>query len=754
MSLKMKPFAIGGVLLFLALPLVMNDRDNSSLEKDDFFSIRSSDYSSSPRENPFNRYLNRLKKFYNFGNDSSENTNNPDIPQKAKSEGKKPSLLARIKTGFSGDKNADTAEADIYEADEYEILSMKNAPASISAYRGKNQYEGEIIYEKDNNSYNKGSSSFGGSFGGSLAGEEFLFSQEKETSGDVPFINGVNYTASSPNTVNLEQGTVLTADNFLLRPTQEGYYYKGKFFKNGKYPRFANRDYVEGALNRYHSQVASKLRKKAIYLQDQKGNLTVSYVDQLPNKFAPKAQEGETLLASNKFRDGFNRYKGARINGKNNVIESDIAGMSLKDMHDAYDLLNSQIQNGTLTSGYKLKFKTDDNYVDSPINALLQQAGGENLNITDKPNPNANTAPIETNDNDAVTIVMGGKDFSDNYAFGIHDLGCGTAEIFTFKEVMDYNIGDQLLSNPMIGIALGTCAPPLYITPSTNISEHISQDADLQTLKDRINSSLVNSDKTVVKVVSTDRNTAPMVEMLNDEKSIKNKNGEDVNVVFVGPKEGVSDLSVAMGEITNSVIEESDKAEELNHTLMQFYLATQLKPTNTIVAFPAGNGQVFVVNDPNNSYWIKNPKEVNKYGKTYLIKKGVYYQGAIIDSDEVMKMLEKDRTNFLLVSKQEGQRVLDNGTVLQTVNEDEINMNSYDPDAILQNTSLIKKITSIGDKTMRKRNATSLNSASNIAKSKKKQHKEKSKSDKDKAGTTQKDSKLTFKSVQAPSGNK
>ncbi len=168
-------------------------------------------------------------------------------------------------------------------------------------------------------------------------------------------------TEREDNTVNLQKGTVLTRDGLTLEPTQEGYYYEGKFYKNGTYPKNANRKYIEGALSRYHSRVAKNLGKKALYFADENGNLTVSYENNLPSEFSTDI---DTYLAQNRNRtvkQTLNSYKTYKHTDKYNntksnfsnidISASDVAIASLKDMHAAYNLLNHKIQSGEIGQG-------------------------------------------------------------------------------------------------------------------------------------------------------------------------------------------------------------------------------------------------------------------------------------------------------------------------------------------------------------------------------------------------------------------
>lgn len=162
------------------------------------------------------------------------------------------------------------------------------------------------------------------------------------------------------NSVNLQQGTVLTQDGMTLFPTQEGYYYNNKFYKNGTYPKNANKKYIEGALNRYHSRIAKNLGKKAVYFADEQGNLTVSYVNELPDEISTDI---DTYLAQNRKQNNkltqhrtYNRnrhdtYKNTRTDDNKHIDTSDVAIASIKDMHAAYNLANEKIKTGQIGQG-------------------------------------------------------------------------------------------------------------------------------------------------------------------------------------------------------------------------------------------------------------------------------------------------------------------------------------------------------------------------------------------------------------------
>lgn len=194
------------------------------------------------------------------------------------------------------------------------------------------------------------------------------------------------------NSVDLENGTVLTKDGLLLSPTQDGYYFQGKFYKNGTYPQNSNKTAIEGALSRYHTAVAKSSGKKAIYSADEKGNLTVAYVQEYPdtvfgnikNYLAQSSglgNDGSTFAKAGK--TDYDKYRGATINGLNNKSgynskgNEDIAKTSLTDMHSAYSVALRKIKSGELLKENEVE--KPENIVNKPlINAINQMPAAEN----------------------------------------------------------------------------------------------------------------------------------------------------------------------------------------------------------------------------------------------------------------------------------------------------------------------------------------------------------------------------------------
>ena len=348
MSTKLKFFIFGAFLLFCALPLIFKDKKNISdfLLRDDAFYEREPSLPVYPQGNLIGNYVSRVKQFYTPEKNEKKNIKNPGkpyiaYPQKAKS--KKTNNAPEEKPQYNNSANTD----------ETELL--------FAAETAENNFSTDTI---------------------SQDGSGFVF--------------------DAADTVNLNDGTVLTKDNLLLYPNDEGYVYNGKFFKNGTYPKFANRRYIEGALNRYHSKVAERIGKRAIYRKDNKGNLKVDYVTENNAKNSNSATDN-TLLASSKFRNGLNKYQGAHINGKQDTGNS-TADASLQTLQDTYNLLDEKLKNGMFGDYYRPYRRLRED-VQSATDAAVENASAENNDLLDNTG-----AP-------SVTITNNAPQNNDNYDF-------------------------------------------------------------------------------------------------------------------------------------------------------------------------------------------------------------------------------------------------------------------------------------------------------------------------------------------------
>ena len=286
-------FLVLALVIFLFLPLIFPEKsDFKILKKESVYSHEDSPLPVFPKESVLDKYVHKLKKFYKM-----------DTPV---------------------------------------FVSQEEQARQIRKNNEKEEYEdidAEIATENAD-----------------ITANDLFFSAGYDDEADI-----YSTAEKEDNTVNLQKGTVLTKDGLTLQPTQEGYYYEGKFYKNGTYPKNANRKHIEGALSRYHSLIAKNLGKKALYFADDKGNLTVSYEDNLPSEFSTDI---DTYLAQNrnntikrirnhhKTGNHTKKFNDTKSNLNNlDIAASEVALASLKDMHAAYNLLNSKIKSGEIGQG-------------------------------------------------------------------------------------------------------------------------------------------------------------------------------------------------------------------------------------------------------------------------------------------------------------------------------------------------------------------------------------------------------------------
>lgn len=515
------------------------------------------------------------------------------------------------------------------------------------------------------------------------------------------------YTASNPqvkqedNTINLQKGTVITKDGMTLEPTPEGYYYKDKFYKNGTYPQNANRKYIEGALSRYHSRIAKNLGKKALYFADENGNLTVSYVDNLPNQTAKSIDAYyQNNQQQNTARHNTNQ---ARNMGGDDVNYSDVARVSTKDIHAAYNLLAQKIQSGQAGQGIDLSEPMQN----AVINNFLNGNSGPSNEIT--PNkPNDVPPPPPANPEQSETVLAGGQDFAQNYADKIHELNCGTDErgsaASASAPAAPATIGNifQVIGD---GSAVSCDTAPMVVENSSAITGNVSENSDLQRFANELNRVTAQSEKTDINIISTDRNFYPVASMLNNEESIVNSKGEPVTVHIIGPNENEEDLSKVLEGVTYSITDDMSAADKLNDDLANYYAYVQDENagTHTVLAFPTDDErQVFILADPNNSYWLKNPSELENLPAQYMEKNGVYYKGVIVDKTEIGDLVSAEKTNLLYISEQDYTHYLPNGSALTTVREDDIKINSLHPEQVQKNTDMVRNLTENGQRSLQR----------------------------------------------------
>ncbi len=643
---KISRIIIIALVIFLSLPLIFPEKNEFKiLKKETAYSHEDSPLPIFPKENLLGKYVNRLKKFYKMDTPvfDSDTTNKKQIFPQNENEIEYYATTNEIK---SNTDNVDIAAGDLFFSADYD----------------------DDIYSTNPN-----------------------YSNEQRD-----------------NSVNLQKGTVKTKDGMILQPTQEGYYYGHKFYKNGTYPQNANRRHIEGALNRYHSRVAKNLGKKALYFADENGNLTVSYVTDLPDQISTNidtylAQKQNKMRNSvyNNTRNEHNRYK--NLDGNNDITYSDIARASIKDMHGAYNLAIHKIQNGHMGQN----INTEEPIQNAVINNFLNNNNApSNEIVPNKPEDE----PLPPAPEHSEVIVAGNQDFAQNYADKIHELNCGPESTGSIAEEPAPEpsiipaIGNifQIAGNPG---AVSCDTAPMIVEPSTSITNNIPQNSDLEKFTEELNKITTQNENTDISIISTDKNFYPVAAKLNSEGTIKNKDNQPVTVHIIGPNQEETDLSKVLENVTYSITDDMSAADKLTEDLSNYYALTQDEnaDTHTVLAFPTDDeNTVFILADPNNSYWLKNPRQLETLPKQYMQKNGVYYEGVIVNKKQVGTLTSEEKINLLLISDQNYTHYLPNGSALTTVKEDDVKINSLHPEQVQKNTERVRNLTENGQKKLEK----------------------------------------------------
>lgn len=636
---------IFAVILFLSLPLIFPEKNEFKIiNREKTYSHEDSPLPIFPKENLLDKYVNKLKKFYKM-----------DIP-----------------IFDSGDR-------------ETQILSQNKYEDPIETNQTKSNDENVDITATD-----------------------LFFSADYDD--DIFAANSNLQIEQKDDSVNLQKGTVKTRDGLTLEPTQEGYYYNGKFYKNGTYPQKTNMKHIEGALNRYHSRVAKNLGKKALYFADENGNLTVSYVDNLPDQNSTNidaylAQNQRQNKVQNRTyqntRSERNKYRNSDQN--NDISYSDIARASIKDMHGAYNLTINKIQNGQMGQNIDMSEPLQNALVN---NFLNNNNTPSNEIVPDKPNE---TPVAPSNSENSENVIAGSQDFAQEYADKIHELNCGPDSTGSIAEEPEPS---QII--PAIGNifqitgdsnAVSCDTAPLIVEQSSAITNNVSQNSDFERFTDELNQITNQSEKTDINIISTDRNFYPVASKLNNEESIRNSNNDPVTVHIIGPNENEADLSKVLENVTYSITDDISVADKLTNDLANYYALTQDEnaDTHTILAFPTDDEkQVFILADQNNSYWIKNPRQLENMPTQYMEKNGVYYKGIIVDKIQIGNLVNTEKTNLLYISDQNYTHYLPNGSALTTVKEEDVKINSLHPEQVQKNTDRVRNLTENGQKKLEK----------------------------------------------------
>ncbi|MCR5504513.1 MAG: hypothetical protein K6E94_02960 [Elusimicrobiaceae bacterium] len=350
--------------------------------------------------------------------------------------------------------------------------------------------------------------------------EDLFFSYEDDDEINHTLFANANPNAEMADTsVNLQKGTVMTASDMLLEPTQEGYYYKGQFYKNGTYPPNANKQEIEVALNNYHSAIAKYHGKKALYVADSKGNLTVDYINEYPDNMSDNIdkyfaqnplmqQETPSAPTQNKVNSNktkyYNnqRYAGAHINGNGgsfqntNVNMSDVALASLYDMHSAYNLANAKIKSGELGQNIDIEQPGNQNQNNSAFDNSLNNLAISEPEI-DPENPNL-CQGNECNDALIIAPKLEGNS-SDLNEF--YNSFCENGEDCPFTDALKEN--------------------------NSLLQTNLNNEQDMQDLAKKLSES--EQKKLELAYIHPDKKYNALIEKLQ-QMELKNKNGDPIDI--------------------------------------------------------------------------------------------------------------------------------------------------------------------------------------------------------------------------------
>ena len=685
---------IVGLIVFLTLPLLVpEEKTFSILKKENVLDRDESPLPIFPRENLAQEYTTRLKRLYRFNKtlplfktskEIEEDIKNGEIYSKEDLD-----LMKQENLLISADNTFDITEEALQTDSPEEYIETTNIRERRNIYKAQEQ-------SAENN---KKKESFGEYLGDLFFSDDYFGEQDPSPKSQA-FID---------DTVNLQRGTVMTKDNLILEPTQEGYYHQGNFYKNGTYPPNANKNNIENALKHYHTKVAGNLGKKALYFADKDGNLVVGYVNKLPANITPdieiykannpartnnnKSARNATLYASSKnysknnknYNKYYDRYRGARINSQNqnknnsDTIYKDIAAASLKDMHSAYNMAMNKITTGEMGQGINVN-PSEQSAVQDLTNKYLdtlphaQQSG--------KPE---NVPSYSGSQDDVLNIPVGKeKDFVEEFTEQISNLSCssiGGAEAAPENDnnVLDMSMFIQIQSSvdACSGAPISLAQVPGNMSDSIvfNVGDNNQQAEQLtQALAQKIS----DSDKSFAEIISTQQNFPTL---LSAQPQFTNKNGEDVTLSHIAfgpetyqdPKD--TKLSSYYESIINTITTDQAEANQLRESIDHFYDRVKdnlNKPTIFISAIDQNTRKVFVENNPKTGYIGPLPKALKgKEGRDFvMINDSVIHSGEWLPYSEFMKIIDEGNINMYIVSDKssnEESACTDNQTCFQNI---------------------------------------------------------------------------------------
>ena len=546
--------------------------------------------------------------------------------------------------------------------------------------------------------------------------QDFLFMDEEEFT---PSYDTTENHQNEGNSTRSYYDTALTKRNTGVSSQTNIYNNNNNPDSNSSYTHTQNtsKDGNEKTPTRYHNISEGLKSKSDINTKNQKDEITPFPNNSRDNISMPSAENIDykpfpanfseaikNFLKAANFKNDVKAYERSNMNRDNwpNGYYDDY-NLELFNMGSIHNSLMDGVKNATSHSFLNTDTSSNKDYTGSskPAENFVHQMTSENTSKNNTAMPSEKN--IKSSENTNPVFAIGNTDlysdnFAENYSLGIqHNIGCNSSALFTREEIRNYDIHKQI-KEQNISLPFGAC-PSSFDVSVIQVQDAIEK-RDLANLHNRIQEMASKSNKTTIQIVSADRTIYPMVQELNTGNSIVNSKGRPVKIEAIGPRENEKNLANALQEITSTLIANGEDAEKLNNILNDFYRVSQLKQMNTMLAFPDENDNdlVFVLNDPNNSYWLKNPEQITKYPKANLTQNGVTYQGFSVSKKQIKDILQEKRTNFIYVSGNEDNLVLFNGSVVRDIKEGDYSISSLDPIDIERNVNLVGETTKLGFK--------------------------------------------------------
>ena len=568
---------------------------------------------------------------------------------------------------------------------------------------------------------------------------DFLFMDEEEN--NATSYNEPEYLQESEDFEPSSNNTITTRNNLPITPAKDGYYHKGHFYKDGTYPKNANKKDIDTALKQYrntvakqektNNQIVNPQKRKAETIQNNNAEQLSKPQEKPANYGALPAHWAESIknfLKAENAEQDHKGYEGVNISGNYNRDNwpngyYDNYNPNTFNMASAYKTVTDSVKNGASNNFFNIERPSTVNSAEKSANnsftANSKNTQGNNpaQNKPQEDNHNTLILAIGTDPKDYYDGLIRNENpsFEESYAnYGLQSLiGCNSGTIFSGEEFRRLKL-HELNADNTYKLRPGTCPTNHFDAHVANVAKFVSKKDSYASLRRQVKEMSAATDNNTIRIVSTNKNVYPMVKQLN-KSGITNRKGEPVTIEAVGPKEDANNLANVLKDVTNALVTDEAEKNIFHEYLMEFYYISQLKPINTMLAFQdeSNPNNVIVLNDPNNSYWLKNPAEIEQYKNTTITQNGVNYNGIAVSKKDIADIIEEKRTNLIYIPSNNSKMVINNSNVNQNtilpngsavvigLDEDFYSISSLDPQDIFNNVSLVGSITERADKELK-----------------------------------------------------